>query len=63
VHVTQCLFSKPMQDEDGNTPLIKACRYGDVETARFLLDHGANVDQQVTEHDILKTFWLDNNNT
>jgi ankyrin repeat protein len=46
VHVTQCVFSKLMQDEDGDTPLIIACRWGHVETARVLLDHGANVDQQ-----------------
>jgi ankyrin repeat protein len=35
-----------MQDEGGDTLLIKACRCGHVETARVLLDHGANVDQQ-----------------
>ena len=46
VHETQCVFSKHMQDEDGNTALIQACRYGHVETARVLLDHGANVDHQ-----------------
>ena len=45
-HVTQCVFSKLMQDEDGETPLIRACRHGHVETARVLLKHGANVDQQ-----------------
>ena len=46
MHGTQCVFSKLMQDEDGDTALIKACRHGDVETARVLLDRGANVDQQ-----------------
>ena len=46
VHVTQCVFSKLIQDEDGDTPLIMACRYGHVETARVLLEHRANVDQQ-----------------
>ena len=46
VHVTQCVFSKLLQDGDGNTPLIMACQGGHVETARVLLKHGANVDQQ-----------------
>jgi ankyrin repeat protein len=46
VHVTQCVFPKLMQDEDSVTPLITACLGGHVETARVLLDHGANVDQQ-----------------
>ena len=46
VHVTQCVFSKLMQDEDGNTPLIRACLGGHVETARVLVEHRANVDQQ-----------------
>ena len=35
-----------MQDKDGSIALIKACEDGYVETARVLLDHGANVDQQ-----------------
>ena len=46
MHVTQCVFSKLMQDEDGDTPLIMACQGGHVETARVLLKHRANVDQQ-----------------
>ena len=46
MRVTQCVFSKLMQDGDGDTPLIRACRRGHVETARVLLKHGANVDQQ-----------------
>ena len=46
VHVTQCVFSKLMQGEDGNTPLIDACQLGHVETVRVLLKHGANVDKQ-----------------
>ena len=46
VHGTQCMFSKLVQDEDGDTALIQACQYGHVETARVLLDHGANVDHQ-----------------
>ena len=46
VHGTQCVFSKLMQDESGNTALIKACADGRVETARVLLDNGANVDHQ-----------------
>ena len=37
---------KLMQDEDGDTPLIRACRGGHVETARVLIEHRANVDQQ-----------------
>ena len=40
------MFSKLVQDKLGNTALIKACQYGRVETARVLLDHGANVDHQ-----------------
>ncbi len=35
-----------MQDEDGDTLLIQACRCGDIEVARVLLDHGANPDYQ-----------------
>ena len=35
-----------MQDVNGNTALIQACRWGRVETAMVLLDHGAIVDQQ-----------------
>ena len=35
-----------MQDEYGNTALIEACYGGHFETARILLDRGANVDQQ-----------------
>jgi ankyrin repeat protein len=46
LHVTQCVFSKLMQDEDGNTALIMACQRGHVETARVLLDHGAATDYQ-----------------
>ena len=46
MHVPQCVFSKLMQDGDGDTPLIMACRGGHVEIARVLLNHGANVDQQ-----------------
>ena len=38
-----CMWS---QDEWGNTALMEACRGGHVETARILLDHGANVDYQ-----------------
>ena len=45
-HRTQYVFSKLMQDKDGNTALIKACGGGHVETARVLLDHGANIDHQ-----------------
>jgi ankyrin repeat protein len=44
--VIKCVFSKLIQDMYGNTPLINACRRGHVETARVLLDHGANVDYQ-----------------
>jgi ankyrin repeat protein len=44
MHVTQCLFSKLMQDVNGNTPLIDAYQRGLVETARVLLDHGAATD-------------------
>ena len=46
VHGTQCVFTKLVQDEDGDTALIKACWNGHAETARVLLDHGANVDHQ-----------------
>ena len=41
--VHTCVF-KLMQDEDGDTALIKACRHGHIETARVLLDHGAIVN-------------------
>ena len=34
------------QNKYGDTALIKACQGGHVETARVLLDHGANVDYQ-----------------
>ncbi len=44
LHEIQCVFSKLMQDGDGNTALIMTCERGCVETARVLLDHGANVD-------------------
>ena len=44
MHGTQCVFSKLMQDNDGYTALIEACRRGNVETARILLDYGANID-------------------
>ena len=46
MHGTQCVFPKLMQDKYGKTALIQACRYGHVETARVLLDLGANVDHQ-----------------
>ena len=46
VCVTRCVFSKLMQDKDGDTPLIQACYGGYIETARVLVEHGANVDQQ-----------------
>ena len=45
MHGTPCVFTKLMQDEKYNTALIVACRGGYVETARVLLDHRANVDQ------------------
>ena len=35
-----------MQDEDGETALMEACRRGHVKRARVLLHHGANVDHQ-----------------
>ena len=43
---TQCVFSKLMQDNVGNTALIEACEGGHVETARMLLDYGTNIDHQ-----------------
>ena len=46
MHGTQCVFSKLMQDNDGNIALIQACRCGHVETARILLDYGTNIDHQ-----------------
>ena len=46
VHGTECVFSKFIQDEYGDTALIQACRRGQVETVRVLLDHGVNVDYQ-----------------
>ena len=35
-----------MQDSNGDTALIKACDSGYVETARILIDHGANIEHQ-----------------
>ena len=55
MHVTQCVFSKLMQDEDGYSPLIRACREGHVETARVLVEHRANVDQQNNVSSIIVT--------
>ena len=46
MHGTQCVFTKLVQDENGDTALIQTCWNGHVETARVLLDHGANVDHQ-----------------
>ena len=43
-----------MQDGDGNTPLIRACREGHVETARVLVEHRANVDQQNNVSNIIQ---------
>jgi ankyrin repeat protein len=61
VCVTQCVFSKLMQDRVGDTPLITACQCGHVETARVLLDHGANVDQQNNVSSRIRYFLLNNN--
>ena len=55
MHVTQYVFSKLMQDGGGNTSLITACRHGHVETARILLKHGVNVDQQNNVSSIIIT--------
>ena len=41
-----CVLLKLIQDEDGNTALIEACRGGHAEAASVLLDHGANIDYQ-----------------
>ena len=35
-----------MQTNKGNSARIKACERGHIETARALLDHGANVAHQ-----------------
>jgi ankyrin repeat protein len=35
-----------MQDNDGNTALQRASYWGYAETARILLEHGANIDHQ-----------------
>ena len=35
-----------MQDNSGDTALITACDSGYVETARTLIDHGANIEHQ-----------------
>ena len=40
---TQHIF---VQDAYGNTPLIKVCERGYVETARILLDHGTRMDHR-----------------
>ena len=47
------MFSKLMQDVNGNTALMEACQRGHVETAMVLLDHGAIVDQQNKVKEIL----------
>ena len=44
-----------MQDESGDTPLIQSCRRGHVETARVLVEHRANVDQQNNVSSIIVT--------
>jgi len=33
-----------IEDEDSNTALIRASRYGNEESVRFLLDRNANLD-------------------
>ena len=45
MHWTQCVLNI-VQDDDGNTALIEASQNGHAETARVLLDHGANVHYQ-----------------
>jgi uncharacterized protein len=38
--------SDPNQkDENGTTPLMTACRFSEVEIARFLINHGATINQ------------------
>ena len=44
--MTVALRHMLLQDKWGNTALSRACACGHVETARVLLDHGANVDYQ-----------------
>ena len=46
------MFSKLMQDEDGNTALIQACLDGHLETVKLLLDCAAVVDYQNKESTI-----------
>ena len=60
MHGTQCMFTKLMQDKYGYTALVVACRRGHVETARVLLDHGANVDHQnnVSNRTQILAIWL-----
>ena len=38
------------QEDDGNTALCMACANGQAETARVLLNHGANLDYQNMVH-------------
>ena len=35
-----------MQDNGGDTALIRACESGYVESARTLIDHGASIEHQ-----------------
>ena len=44
--VIQCVFSKLIQDVDGDTALITACEHGFVKIARVLLDNRAAMDHQ-----------------
>ena len=40
------MLCDPVQNEEGRTALIGACRNGHIDTARVLLDHGAIIDFQ-----------------
>jgi ankyrin repeat protein len=37
---------QPTHLSEGELPLVQACRHGLADIARFLLDHGAEIDQQ-----------------
>ena len=45
MHWTWCV-SNNIQDYDGNTALIEASQNGHAETAKVLLNHGANIHYQ-----------------
>ena len=54
MHWTWCV-SNNIQDYDGNTALIEASQNGHAETAKVLLNHGANIHYQNRVRIIINT--------